>query len=198
MEFRVPTDATLRRHGVGINLSGRLPLLLEGTSLGTFTLAIPMIIFIDEIFNLDMFFGRNKKNGLYSSDEDFDEEFWQEENEEAWVEDGAAWEEEQAWVLGWVEELLESKVGVEGRSCVQRFICELQHQAIHQHTLLGEVLTLIFSPRKGSSGGPFQQYRLAQEVGRNLSHMDGCADKFYLCPLSVFSLLGAGQTPRGS
>ncbi|MPC65927.1 hypothetical protein E2C01_060066 [Portunus trituberculatus] len=49
---------------------------------------------------------------------------------------------------------LANQFGVDGPACVQRFMCELQQRPIHNRTMVGMLLTLLFTEQKGGAGPP--------------------------------------------
>lgn len=53
--------------------------------------------------------------------------------------------EDQSWVYRTVATQLTEELGVDGRECVLRFMCDLQAQPIHSWTLAGQVLGLVFT-----------------------------------------------------
>lgn len=53
--------------------------------------------------------------------------------------------DDQAAIYQTVEERLETTYGLDGKVCVQRFICELTKNPITDYTFVGELITAVFS-----------------------------------------------------
>ncbi|KAF0289543.1 hypothetical protein FJT64_012193 [Amphibalanus amphitrite] len=95
---------------------------------------------------------------------------------------------DQLEIFGSIERSL-SSVGVEGRPCLLRFICEMHQRPIGRNSILGEVFDVVFSP-KPSLVDVLHDYSLASERGA-----DGgdCAAAYSACPMSLLTLMKAGQ-----
>ncbi|XP_066989630.1 uncharacterized protein [Macrobrachium rosenbergii] len=86
-----------------------------------------------------------------------------------------------------------STLGFDGHSCVLRFICELQTNRFSRSSMLGELFTLMFTPKQGDNYTILKEYIEAemsgQEVEEDLPHGARCSDKYSTCPVSVFAAL---------
>ncbi|CAL4163666.1 unnamed protein product [Meganyctiphanes norvegica] len=76
-----------------------------------------------------------------------------------------------------------SGLGIDGRSCLLRLICELQSNPIGQFTIIGEILSVLFTPKRGLNDF-LHEYLEAEVAGR-----DGqdCADLYHTCPFSMMN-----------
>ncbi|XP_047481624.1 uncharacterized protein LOC125034027 [Penaeus chinensis] len=92
--------------------------------------------------------------------------------------------EDQLNIFHSIEDSLAS-LGVDGRSCLLRLICELQGNAIGRYTVVGELLTLLFTPKRGINDF-LHDYIEAEDAGR-----DGgdCASRYQACPFSLTGTL---------
>ncbi|XP_069971360.1 uncharacterized protein [Penaeus vannamei] len=92
--------------------------------------------------------------------------------------------EDQLNIFHSIEDSLAS-LGVDGRSCLLRLICELQGNAIGRYTVVGELLTLLFTPKRGMNDF-LHDYIEAEDAGR-----DGgdCAARYQSCPFSLTGTL---------
>ncbi|XP_050698013.1 uncharacterized protein LOC126986157 isoform X2 [Eriocheir sinensis] len=88
--------------------------------------------------------------------------------------------EDQAGIFRAVEASL-AGVGVDGRACLLRLICHLQSRPIGQYTVVGEVLMLLFTPKREAVDF-LQDYQEAEMAG-----LDGgdCASLYPSCPFSL-------------
>ncbi|XP_068213825.1 uncharacterized protein [Palaemon carinicauda] len=94
--------------------------------------------------------------------------------------------DDQLFVYHWLESKLTREYGVDGRSCLLRFICEVQSFPIRDWTVIGEMISTVFTPREGT-GGPMLEYFEASEIGR-ISSSSSCSEQFSnSCPLSIFN-----------
>ncbi|KAK3866502.1 hypothetical protein Pcinc_027970 [Petrolisthes cinctipes] len=94
--------------------------------------------------------------------------------------------DDQAAIYQTVEERLATIYGLDGKVCVQRFICELTKYPIKDYTVIGELLTLVFSPRQDGSD-LMQEYLDAQQTGE-VEHSETCTIAYGNdCPVSIFN-----------
>ncbi|XP_071547987.1 uncharacterized protein [Panulirus ornatus] len=99
---------------------------------------------------------------------------------------GRSYTDDQATIYRSLESKLSTTYGLEGRACLQRFICELQKFPIHDLTIVGELITAVFTPREDGRG-LLQDYREAQLLGQ-LDDPGSCSTSYaYACPFSVFN-----------
>jgi len=89
----------------------------------------------------------------------------------------------QPLLYGEMAKQLTSRMGLDGRECVLRFICELQSRPVENWTLAGELISLIFSPRYGEAGA-LADYQRAAAVGR--TDTAKCAGAYLGCSVSAF------------
>ncbi|ROT77214.1 uncharacterized protein [Penaeus vannamei] len=98
-------------------------------------------------------------------------------------------QEDQLEVFRQIEDNI-SSLGVDGRACVLRFICEMQTNRFSRSSLFGELFTLLFTPKPGGDYTVLKEYIAAEEEGRQGGKdSPGCAHKYRMCPLSVFAAL---------
>ncbi|KAK4329108.1 hypothetical protein Pmani_000519 [Petrolisthes manimaculis] len=94
--------------------------------------------------------------------------------------------DDQAAIYQTVEERLATVYGLDGKVCVQRFICELTKNPIKDHTVMGDLLTLVFSPRQDGSDF-MKEYLDAQQTGE-VEHSETCTIAYGNdCPVSIFN-----------
>ncbi|XP_076040894.1 uncharacterized protein LOC143025305 [Oratosquilla oratoria] len=79
---------------------------------------------------------------------------------------------------------LTNAFGVDGRSCLLRFVCEMQRRALAEWTIVGELLTVLFNPSKGGEGF-LDDFRVAKKLGKADCVL--CSDHYTECPISVFN-----------
>ncbi|XP_068203544.1 uncharacterized protein [Palaemon carinicauda] len=110
------------------------------------------------------------------------------------AEDGRSLGKEQFGVYKTIERRLSVEYGIDGRSCILRFICELQRRPISQWTVAGQLLTVLFTPSYGSKKEDqelLMEYRAAQMLG--LKDEIDCGAIYNKCPISVFYYFDAVQ-----
>lgn len=93
--------------------------------------------------------------------------------------------EDQPSMFRALEGVITSHTGAPGHSCVLRFICELQHHPLERWSLLGQLISVLFTPQYGD---PTQllDYATSHRLGRRIGHFDDCGSHYGDCPLSVF------------
>ncbi|XP_064079614.1 uncharacterized protein LOC135196722 isoform X1 [Macrobrachium nipponense] len=72
-------------------------------------------------------------------------------------------------------------MGFDGRGCLLRLICELQSNPIGEFTVIGEILTVLFTPKRGLNDF-LHEYILAEMAGANGEH---CPTRYPTCPFSL-------------
>ncbi|XP_027227213.2 uncharacterized protein [Penaeus vannamei] len=87
-----------------------------------------------------------------------------------------------------------SAVGVDGRSCLLRFICEAQHRRMQRLNLLGQMLATLLTPKEDDF---LASYSEAAAAGREGS----CLEQYSECPVSLFTLMDyaapSSKSPKG-
>ncbi|XP_045102650.1 uncharacterized protein LOC123499090 [Portunus trituberculatus] len=93
--------------------------------------------------------------------------------------------EEQFGAYGMIAGRLANQFGVDGPACVQRFMCELQQRPIHKRTMVGMLLTLLFTPnvRNKRDADLLTEYLTARKLGKSGAY---CHHHYAACPVSVF------------
>ncbi|XP_065562330.1 uncharacterized protein LOC136028420 [Artemia franciscana] len=82
-----------------------------------------------------------------------------------------------------------STIGVNGRACLLRTICELPSHPIMNSGLMGEILTIILTPKQGMNDF-FRDYLESKGVDLVVnSTSKSCERLFSDCPFSVFDVL---------
>ncbi|GAB6030955.1 hypothetical protein CHUAL_007779 [Chamberlinius hualienensis] len=90
--------------------------------------------------------------------------------------------DEQLDIFSTIEDTLQS-VGLDGKSCLLRAICEINENPYRDFTLIGEVIMLLLRPRhRVESRGFLYDYYKAEDVGRRRGK---CWQTYYKCPLSI-------------
>ncbi|CAL4139593.1 unnamed protein product, partial [Meganyctiphanes norvegica] len=76
-----------------------------------------------------------------------------------------------------------SAMGVDGRACLLRLICEMQNNPIGRFTVIGELLSILFTPKRGLND--FLHYYIEAEVKG--SEGADCRDEYPTCPFSLIN-----------
>ncbi|KAK7080647.1 hypothetical protein SK128_002863, partial [Halocaridina rubra] len=90
-----------------------------------------------------------------------------------------------------------SAVGVDGRACLLRFICEAQSTRIKKLNLLGKMLATLLTPKEDSF---LEEYNIAATIGRS----GQCAGNYNKCAISLFNIFNyvrkskSGENPKTS
>ncbi|XP_065562335.1 uncharacterized protein LOC136028424 [Artemia franciscana] len=147
-----------------INNQFTLPLITQGTGKlsvrGLFQVFLPVTLFLDSLF--DESEGLLKKRSVAETD--------------------------QLQIFRSIESIL-STMGVDGRACLLRTICELQSYPIMNNGLMGEILILVLTPKRGENDF-LRDYQEAEKVGRTRNATaKGCGRQFPNCPFSVFDVI---------
>ncbi|XP_037794253.1 uncharacterized protein LOC119589750 [Penaeus monodon] len=102
-------------------------------------------------------------------------------------------QEDQLEIFRQIEDNI-SSLGVDGRACVLRFICEMQTNKFSRASLFGELFTLLFTPKPGGDYTVLKEYIAAEEEGRQEGKDSArCAQKYRMCPLPVFAPRNSGR-----
>lgn len=96
---------------------------------------------------------------------------------------------EQYQVYKSVEGILQS-TGIDGKACLLRTICEMQTNPIGEFTVVGEIITILLSPKRGINDF-LHEYIDAEQIGQS-SNMT-CAREFSDCPISLYNLFRSSR-----
>ncbi|KAM7284662.1 hypothetical protein ISCGN_001756 [Ixodes scapularis] len=89
-------------------------------------------------------------------------------------------------LLFWALEHGLGKLGLDGRACVLRAVCEAADHPFREAGLFGEVLHVLLQiPESGYNGTTLKAYYEAGKVGR---YEGKCHQRYASCPLSIFSI----------
>ncbi|XP_065561391.1 uncharacterized protein LOC136027890 isoform X4 [Artemia franciscana] len=163
-------NAILLRPQWVVNNYLTLPLVTQGTGKnsirGLFQVIIPVTLFLDSLF--DESAGTFKKRSL---------------------------EDDQLQIFRAVETAL-ATMGVDGRSCLLRTICEIQKNPIGEMTIIGEVLTVLLTPKRGINDF-LHDYLEAERLGQTEeASQETCGSYYPKCPMSLFNLFKSWSTPE--
>merc|ERR1712029_755702 len=88
----------------------------------------------------------------------------------------------------WISGFLSNTLGLDGKACIQRLICELAEAPVKERSLMGEILHRIVEPRREGDGSSatVNEYQEAEDQGRVFGR---CFDKYGVCPLTVRRIL---------
>ncbi|CAG7729175.1 unnamed protein product, partial [Allacma fusca] len=92
---------------------------------------------------------------------------------------------ERAVIIPQLESILES-IGVSGRACLLRAVCEIHEFPLHEEGfgLFGEILTLMFTISKSPyAESHLMEYLKAEKTGKS----GDCFEYFLECPKSIFT-----------
>ncbi|XP_064101819.1 uncharacterized protein LOC135212348 [Macrobrachium nipponense] len=82
-----------------------------------------------------------------------------------------------------------SAVGVDGRICLLRFICEAQHTRIQKLNLLGKMLATFLTPKEDNF---LEEYNKASALGK----AGECGGNFDSCPISLFNIFNYSKNGK--
>jgi len=84
----------------------------------------------------------------------------------------------------WAGNILSNTLGMDGKACVQRLICELAEVPVKDRSLMGEILHRLVEPRRENFNDIENviDYLEAEDRGR---YFGGCFEKYGMCPLTV-------------
>ncbi|XP_065561390.1 uncharacterized protein LOC136027890 isoform X3 [Artemia franciscana] len=104
-------------------------------------------------------------------------------------------EDDQLQIFRAVETAL-ATMGVDGRSCLLRTICEIQKNPIGEMTIIGEVLTVLLTPKRGINDF-LHDYLEAERLGQTEeASQETCGSYYPKCPMSLFNLFKSWSTPE--
>ncbi|KAG7173532.1 putative DM4/DM12 family-like protein 16 [Homarus americanus] len=83
-------------------------------------------------------------------------------------------------------------VGLEGRTCLLRLVCDAQSPALLRLNLMGSLLAAIFTPREEAV---MEEYKEAARVGRA---RESCAKHYPSCPFSIFNIFNPKRNSQTS
>ncbi|KAF6205455.1 hypothetical protein GE061_019628 [Apolygus lucorum] len=78
-------------------------------------------------------------------------------------------------------------LGMNGRQCLLRLICEIARTPLSHNGLIGTLLEIIFLPSKSEEEEGLDEETRAELVGMN--DMNECGHVFYRCPQSLIDLV---------
>ncbi|XP_037081191.1 uncharacterized protein LOC119101906 [Pollicipes pollicipes] len=81
-----------------------------------------------------------------------------------------------------------AELGVDGKSCLLRTICELQESPVAEWTFVGELITYFLTPKEGDFSF-MSDYQQARQLGAQPGGRDRCRPAYPECPLSVFNFI---------
>ncbi|XP_043288624.1 uncharacterized protein [Venturia canescens] len=76
--------------------------------------------------------------------------------------------------------------GLRGRECLLRVICETSESPLHHNGVLGDIISVIFTPSTSRSENLPRDMLEAELVGRG----DNCSKYYTNCPVGLFDLIG--------
>jgi len=92
----------------------------------------------------------------------------------------------QMSIINVIEQTL-GKMGLDGKSCVLRAVCEINETPIGQFSFMGEIITLLLTLRKEHKERTFlKEYIEAETLGAK--GKDLCWKKYSTCPISILTL----------
>ncbi|XP_045606526.2 uncharacterized protein [Procambarus clarkii] len=99
---------------------------------------------------------------------------------------GRKYRDDQRSIYRSLEEQIDTTFGLDGRACLLRFICDLQKYPIREWTIVGELITSVFTPLDDEHD-TMEDYRGAQMAGL-LEEPESCLINYgNKCPFSVFN-----------
>lgn len=78
-------------------------------------------------------------------------------------------------------------MGFNGKSCLLRTVCEMQHQKIAKNSMLGQLFTTLMTPQKAMTDH-LHDYVEAEEFGKNNKTSTSCSEMYPECPVSLFNM----------
>ncbi|XP_065562321.1 uncharacterized protein LOC136028412 [Artemia franciscana] len=163
--FRCSTssrNAILLRPVWTINNRLNIPLVTQGTGRnsirGLWQVIFPVALFLDSLFDEKM--GTEQKRSI---------------------------EDDQYKLFKALESAL-AVMGVDGRSCMLRTICEMQRHPIGEMTMIGEIITIMLTPKRGRKEF-LRKYVEAEDFGREENaSIETCGFHYPKCPVSLFNI----------
>ncbi|XP_065562334.1 uncharacterized protein LOC136028423 [Artemia franciscana] len=152
----------IRPHWTATN-SFSLPILSEvngkNTVRGSIGIAVPVLLFLDSLWDETAGHFQSKRSIV----------------------------EDQLQVFKTAEMLL-GAMGVDGKACLLRTICEIQNHPIGEISVVGAILTALLTPKYGDDEF-LRDYLEAERVGQlKDATIDSCGDNYPKCPMSLFNL----------
>ncbi|XP_071523831.1 uncharacterized protein [Panulirus ornatus] len=98
--------------------------------------------------------------------------------------------EDQVGVFRQLEASLKT-VGLDGRACLLKLVCEAQKPKLLKLNLLGHLLAALLTPRDETL---LAEYAEAAALGRQ----DSCAPHYPSCPISIFNIFNFAKTNKTS
>ncbi|XP_043210271.1 uncharacterized protein LOC122375128 [Amphibalanus amphitrite] len=80
------------------------------------------------------------------------------------------------------------ELGVDGKACLLRTICELQESPVAEWTFAGELITHFLTPKEGNYDF-LSDYQQARQLGAEAGGRQRCRAAYSECPLSVFNFI---------
>ncbi|XP_037789434.1 uncharacterized protein LOC119584880 [Penaeus monodon] len=80
-------------------------------------------------------------------------------------------------------------MGLPGKSCLLRTVCEVAREPVTDLGVVGEILNLLFAAGYGEGSEAMHEYVVAEEKGRREGDCEG---RYNECPLGVASLIHSG------
>jgi len=80
-----------------------------------------------------------------------------------------------------------SGFGFNGKSCLLRTVCEMQHHKMAKNTMLGQLFSVLLTPQR-SSTDHLHDYVEAEDLGRTNTTSSSCAEMYQGCPVSLFNM----------
>ncbi|KAK2708121.1 uncharacterized protein LOC136028414 [Artemia franciscana] len=139
-----------------------IPLVTQGTGRnalrGLMQVIFPVTLFLDSFFDEKM--GTQKKRSI---------------------------EDDQYKLFKGLESAL-AVMGVDGRTCLLRTICEMQRHPIGDMTMIGEIITIMLTPKRGRKDF-LRSYIKAETFGREENaSIETCGFHYPKCPISLFNI----------
>nr|XP_045595016.1 uncharacterized protein LOC123756053 [Procambarus clarkii] len=97
---------------------------------------------------------------------------------------GAALDHNRMAGFTFLQQMMDS-VGLEGRACVLRAVCEVAEDPVTDLGLMGEIVNMFFSAGYGSRARELEDYIAAEESGRREG---GCEAQYPACPCSLLDV----------
>ncbi|TRY75491.1 hypothetical protein TCAL_14555 [Tigriopus californicus] len=107
-------------------------------------------------------------------------------------ETGRHFQNDQYDFFTWAEDMLTNTMAIEGRSCIQRLICEISAHPIDHLSFLGDLIHYLIEPRQGGARS-MDDYLEAQLIGHRTGE---CAHRFRRCPFSILNLIDKQHAKR--
>ncbi|CAL4206354.1 unnamed protein product, partial [Meganyctiphanes norvegica] len=107
-------------------------------------------------------------------------------------------QEDQFGIFNQVERNIDN-LGMHGHDCVLRFICEMNGYKFAQSSIIGQIITLMFTPATDTDSSSildeYLEANLAGQKGTNVTEI--CESLYSRCGVSVFAALEKFQSQWG-